>query len=402
MTTGRLRPVLSWMIPGGLVVLSAVLVLRLVDVSSIAIVTRGSLYAVQVAAVLLAWRFRRSRVVAATAAVAIVDQLLSRATGPDAEAVYAAAALLLPVTIGLLSSIRDRGLLSLRGGVQLFAVLIQPLVVSLLLEFVPGTAWRVFTYQLLDAGLTAWTSVPQPALLGYLAAFTLTLVVAVRRGSPVEKGLLWTLVATFLALDAGAGSGSSRVFFLAAALTLGLSVVEFSYSIGYRDELTGLPARRALREALAGLGSRYSIAVVDVDHFKKVNDRHGHDVGDQVLRMVAARVKRVSGGGRAFRYGGEEFAVVFPGKSRDEAVPHLEKLRAKVDEYGFTLRGWGRPRKRPHKPRARRKRGGRRLAVTVSIGVADRDEKNSSTEKVLKAADRALYRAKRGGRNRVC
>src|SRR5688500_20279314 len=91
--------------------------------------------------------------------------------------------------------------------------------------------------------------------------------------------------------------------------TLFRSVIEASYLMAYQDGLTGLPARRALTEALHQMNGKFTIAMVDVDHFKKLNDRYGHDVGDQVLRMLASRLAKVSNGGRAFRYGGEEFEI---------------------------------------------------------------------------------------------
>jgi diguanylate cyclase (GGDEF)-like protein len=168
--------------------------------------------------------------------------------------------------------------------------------------------------------------------------------------------------------------------------------------MAYHDELTGLPARRALNEALQRLNDTYTVAMVDVDHFKKFNDTHGHDVGDQVLRMVAERLGRVDGGGRAFRYGGEEFAVLFPGKSAQESAPHLETLRMAVAGATFTLRGKDRPKR---KPESRGRGGGAgKVTVTVSIGAAQA-RGSAVPEEVVKAADRALYRAKEGGRNRV-
>jgi diguanylate cyclase (GGDEF)-like protein len=169
--------------------------------------------------------------------------------------------------------------------------------------------------------------------------------------------------------------------------------------MAYRDELTGLPARRALNDALLRVGGTYTVAMVDVDHFKKFNDTHGHDVGDQVLRMVAGRLARVPGGGRAFRYGGEEFAVLFPGKTVEESAPHLETLRAAVASATFTKRGLDRPKRKPKSPRARGA-SARPLAVTVSIG-AGQARGSALPEQVVKAADKALYRAKEGGRNRV-
>jgi PleD family two-component response regulator len=143
--------------------------------------------------------------------------------------------------------------------------------------------------------------------------------------------------------------------------------------------------------------------MVDVDHFKKLNDRYGHDVGDQVLRMVASRLGRVSNGGRAFRYGGEEFAILFPGKSVDECARELEALRRSIEQSKFTLRRRLRPRRKPAKVTedATGGKGRKQLTVTVSIGAAEPNGRQMTPDEVIQAADRALYRAKDGGRNRV-
>src|SRR6202023_3776880 len=91
-------------------------------------------------------------------------------------------------------------------------------------------------------------------------------------------------------------------------------------------------------EALLRLDPPYSIAMVDIDHFKRCNDTYGHDIGDQVLRLVAARLARVTGGGQAYRCGGEEFAVVFPGKATPEVLDHLEHLRTIIEQSTFRPR----------------------------------------------------------------
>jgi diguanylate cyclase (GGDEF)-like protein len=172
--------------------------------------------------------------------------------------------------------------------------------------------------------------------------------------------------------------------------------------MAFRDELTGLPSRRALNERLARLPRRYTVAMIDVDRFKGLNDRFGHDVGDQVLRLVATRLARVGGGGTVYRYGGEEFTVLFPGKLADEALPHLEVLRRDIADYKLSLRD----PERVEEPRAGRKRrgagpAGRPVSVTISIGVADRPDRSTGAEEVIQAADQALYRAKNRGRNQV-
>jgi GGDEF domain-containing protein len=140
--------------------------------------------------------------------------------------------------------------------------------------------------------------------------------------------------------------------------------------------------------------------MVDVDRFKSFNDRYGHAVGDQVLRKVASQMRGVGGGGKAFRYGGEEFALLFPGKDPKDVSSHLEDLRAAIEEQKFALRGKDRPKQRPDGPQPKG-RPPKKVSVTVSIGAAGRSDGRSAPSEVITFADRALYQAKQEGRNRV-
>ncbi|MGH8486134.1 MAG: GGDEF domain-containing protein, partial [Pseudomonas sp.] len=162
------------------------------------------------------------------------------------------------------------------------------------------------------------------------------------------------------------------------------------------------PGRRALNERMQRLGRNYVLAMTDVDHFKKFNDTHGHDVGDQVLRLVASKLSKVTGGGRAYRYGGEEFALVFAGKSIEECMPHLEAVREVIANYNIQLRNQD---NRPQDDQQGRQRRGASAAssvsVTISIGVSERLVDHRSPDEVLKSADQALYSAKGAGRNCV-
>jgi diguanylate cyclase (GGDEF)-like protein len=108
---------------------------------------------------------------------------------------------------------------------------------------------------------------------------------------------------------------------------------------------------------------------------------------------------RTEGGGRPFRYGGEEFALLFPGKSAEEALPYIEDLRETIEASTFIVRGRNRPKLRPKPVRSSGGRG--RVGITVSIGVAEPDDRGDEPEDVIRAADQALYQAKRTGRNRV-
>lgn len=179
-----------------------------------------------------------------------------------------------------------------------------------------------------------------------------------------------------------------------------VSVVEHSFRLAYIDELTEIPGRRALVEDMQDTGQVFTLAMLDVDHFKKFNDTHGHEVGDHVLRMVAARIATVGEGGTAYRYGGEEFTVVFPGKTVEQVEPELERLRTLVEGSPLVLRSPDRPKQ---KPKALKKRGKKQpsVSVTVSIGAATRT-RDEHWERVMKRADQALYKAKENGRNQVC
>ena len=254
----------------------------------------------------------------------------------------------------------------------------------------------------------AGSRIPQAGLMLMAVGVVSALVLWWRSRSAIDLAFAGAMVAWGVAVQGLPQREWHMAFIAAAALILAVAVLQDVYRMAFRDELTGLPARRALNEHLAQLGSRFVIAVIDIDHFKKFNDTHGHDVGDQVLKMVATRIERVRGGGSAYRFGGEEFVVVFPRASCAQALPHLEALRVDVAQHGLTLRASERPVKAPARTgahgRTARKAGtgGKRLSVTISIGVAECNDKLATPAAVLTAADKALYRAKRAGRNRVC
>jgi GGDEF domain-containing protein len=167
---------------------------------------------------------------------------------------------------------------------------------------------------------------------------------------PIDGALVWSLGAVFLALRVAPVARNSTIFWAASAGILGTTVIENCYLLAYHDELTTLPSRRALHEAIQRLKPPYSIAVVDIDHFKRFKDNYRHETGDEVLRMVAANLGRVTGGGQAYRCGGEEFSIVFPGKTTIEVLPHLEKLRETVQDSTFRLRARADRRQLPRGP----------------------------------------------------
>jgi len=351
------------------------------------------------AGAVLGWMYNRSRLVVTLAMFAIAAWLLYTANGvPHWE--LQTLVLLLPLNLILFSLLPDR---SIRARTSLLSVTILA-VQAVALAFLPGTVTLWIGPQLERAPLPPkwfhWSWVGQPALLAFGVAALLLAGYFLRLRRPTDRGLFWSLLAALVGVHAVDRPRLMMLYFGSGALILAVSLIEHAHAMAYLDPLTGLPNRRSLDEFLPQLHGRFSLAMVDVDHFKQFNDTYGHDAGDQVLRKVAGHLANLSGGGHAFRYGGEEFSLVFPGKSSKEAQPHLEALRARIEETGFSLRGSLRPKRKPRERRSS-PRGARKVHVTVSIGVAGLGDECGTSQAVLQAADRALYRAKQEGRNQV-
>jgi diguanylate cyclase (GGDEF)-like protein len=317
--------------------------------------------------------------------------------GQAGPAAVVTIAFLLPLNLAGFSLMGQQGTWLRRGGIGLGAIGAQALLVALLAWAAPGATVAVLQYRFERIPIGAGTTLGHMPLLAFGLAFLFFIILAVVGRRATDHGFLWALVAAFLGLQE-VGGPRETVYLAAGGLVLAVSVIEASFRLAYHDELTGLASRRALNEALLKLGERYAVAMVDVDHFKKFNDRFGHEVGDQVLRMVAGRLEKVGGGGKAYRYGGEEFCVLFRGAGAEEALPHLEAVRQRIEQAKFRLRAVDRPKQKPKKPRGG---AGREVSVTVSIGVAQPARGKTTPEEVIKAADKALYRAKEEGRNRV-
>ena len=158
------------------------------------------------------------------------------------------------------------------------------------------------------------------------------------------------------------------------------------------DALTGLHNRRYLENHLASLVDQainrrkaLSLVIVDIDHFKSINDTHGHDVGDEVLREFAGRIrKNIRGIDLACRFGGEEFVIVMPETDSALAFMVAERLRERIADEPFMIAG-----------------GAKTIDVTISIGLSALTALDDTPASMLKRADEALYAAKRSGRNKV-
>lgn len=304
--------------------------------------------------------------------------------------IYLMVSLLLPLNLLFFSSLSERGIFS-RWGKRCFlliflqVVFVMGLVLSGDRELFSEVNKKLFSFSFMPQ-----TPIPDVALVVFLLTGIVLLIKRRRNNAHFKTTILGTLVAIAFAHHFNAIGISVPFFYATAGLIIILSVIQDYYFKAYLDELTGLPSRRSLNEDMMKLDSTYAIAMVDVDYFKKFNDTYGHDAGDDVLRLIGKVMKNFKGG-KSFRYGGEEFTVLFPGKSLAEATPYLEELREEVAKCKFMLREGSKSKKGAN----------RKLSVTVSIGVADSNNKSISPDEVIKLADKALYRAKENGRNCV-
>jgi diguanylate cyclase (GGDEF)-like protein len=406
----------AWLVPGGV---ALAVVVALVNGSLFAqFASSLSFYyvAVFVAGLLLAWRFNSSRILFSLLTLLLAHRAVDffsaghAHSGPGRTAVTLAA-LLIPLNFIIFAAWRERGFV-IAGIAPRFGLLfIESVVVAVLCR--PENS-------AIAARGPNRADIPVWALAGLAAAVAVFIRRYMQTRKPIEPGFVWSVTAVFLWLEFSSIGKASDAYVATAALIIAASLIETSYVLAYYDELTGIRGRRAFNEALLSLDQQYAIAIVDIDHFKNFNDTYGHDVGDQVLCMVAARISKVAGGGQAFRCGGEEFAVIFRGISAKDAFEHLEALRRIIQDSTFRMRGGERrtalqaeeadrrkaaDRRRPAKEKAAvrsplsRPRDG--LSVTVSIGVAEPSTRYRQPEQVINAADQALYRAKQKGRNRV-
>ena len=442
----------AWLVPGGLLLALAAALVN----SSLFIQVTPSLSFYYVggfaAGLLLAWRFNSSRVLFSLLVLLLAHRavdffaagqinagsiLVASMSGPERTAV-ALAALLVPLNFIVFAAMRERGLIIAGIAPRFALVFLESVVFAVLCRPENSPA---------NPHLSGVTAIPLWILLSFVAAIAVFIRRFFQTRKPIEPGFVWSVAAVFMWLEFAPVGKASDAYVATAALILAASLIETSYVLAYHDELTGIRGRRAFNESLLSLDQQYAIAIVDIDHFKKFNDTYGHDVGDQVLCMVAKRLSQVGGDGQSFRCGGEEFAIVFRNTSAKEAFDHLDALRQIIEKSTFHVRGSDRrserkagtiagasagksgnrragelDRRKPAKKKAAiLRREGRirpssgaqlrasqqpdrlsdHLSVTVSIGVAEPSTRYRQPQQVIQAADQALYRAKNKGRNRV-
>ncbi|MEO6067827.1 MAG: GGDEF domain-containing protein [Gemmatimonadales bacterium] len=382
--------IFSLVIPEGLIVIAAVALARFgTSLTGFTEVAEWLPALVFLTGIGLAWRFQRGRLFVGLLVLGLVWGWVALAQEPMWRLPLA---VVLALVLGVVGWSREQGFRGIyvpTAGIAVVAVLGYALM----------TAGKSASSGLYGAiPYLEWTGLPGVAGIAFIVAALALLVASLLRGDGVAQGSLWAVVAGWVALVIGDRAGA-LVLVAGGGAAMIAGTLESIFSSAYRDALTGLPSRRALDERLDGLPEGAVVAMVDVDHFKQFNDTYGHDTGDQVLRMVAWRLSEVRDV-QAFRYGGEEFTLVFSGLSLKEALARLDGARAGVAASRFTLRSGDRPKGRGGQEKRGVESSRHGLAVTISIGAAVRGSKELPAA-LLKRADEALYAAKEGGRDRI-
>lgn len=353
----------------------------------------------------LGYSFKRSRVLLVAinlgaAYFLIQNNLQTSLARPDNYVLYSLISLLMPINIALIALFNERGVFTPIGIARIAFVIFGYLLAYVLMLSGQLAYWLPMLPMSMIEMLIYDTYLSEAAAVVFIICLIPVVLSLFLRKTHTDAGLLASLIAALAMLVWFDRPLISPLFVSSALVALAISVVQNSYSMAFIDELTAIPGRRALNDKFSTLRRHYTIAMLDIDHFKKFNDTYGHDTGDQVLRMVAAKINNVGGSGKAFRYGGEEFAIVFAGKNELESLVYLEEVREVIANYPMAIRSEERP---DDKDTGRQLRTGQRsreyVQVTISIGVCEKDETHNNPEAVMKTADQALYAAKKAGRN---
>ena len=401
------KSLFSFFIPGGLLFLvtAIILHLKILDklLPGLALVYPFIAFG---AGVLVGLYFKRIWLLFVILILALADKLLLHFAADIAVSMaggllmYNAVSLLLPFNLYVFTLMKKRGAMTQESIWFFGGILLQGCGVALIYQSQNLGFGAFLEYSFIKWPLLEHLPLPQLASFAFGIVFLYFLVCYIRTRGAIERAYIWALISIFSALVVNRNGQASSIYLTTAALIFVISVIENIYIEAFQDELTGLPTRKILHGTLYNLGTGYTVAMIEIDNFKKLKENHGRRVSKQILRMVGSKIASVTGGGMPFRYGGEVFIVVFPAMFLQDTLSHLEELRKAIRESGSILRNQKSPRKRPKRLK-RVEILANRVPATVSIGVAERSDLDMSPQQAIKAAEKALNLAKREGHDRM-
>lgn len=341
-------------------------------------------YAISALIIWVSWHFNRNRFIFVILPLIFIHIGFEYLSAKKATDLFLYASVLYPLHLLLFLSLRERGLFSIWGILKILFFLFE-IGAVLYFVFYPNSDLIL----LLKMKLFAVSFFPLQDIsiaIAIFVLFVMGVLVLFNRYQLYNCSFLVITVTFYAGFYFIKTPHANELSLLAIGIIIFILLIRESYRLAFYDELTSLPGRRALVEDMAKLGMKYSLAMIDIDHFKKFNDTYGHDTGDEVLKMVASRLANVSGGGKAYRYGGEEFVLLFPSKEVDESYTHTDILRDTIAKSPFSIRN---------------KKSTKTIYINISSGIVQRSSNDKDPFAVMKRADNALYKAKKAGRNQV-
>jgi len=332
----------------------------------------------------VSWHFNRNRFIFVIIPLLLMHIGFEYFNAKRATDLFFYSSLLYPLHLLIFLSLRERGLFSIWGILKLSFFIFEVGIVLFFIYFPNADLLALLKIKLFT--ISFYPLKDLSVAIGIFVLFIMSALVMFNRHL-IYNGSFFIITATFYAgFYFLKTPHANELSLLSIAVIIFTLLIRESYHLAFYDELTTLPGRRALVEDMAKLGMKYSLAMIDIDHFKKFNDTYGHDTGDEVLKMVASKLKNVSGGGKAYRYGGEEFVLLFPSKEVGDSYTHTDILRDTISRSPFSVRN---------------KQSSKVIYINISAGVVQKSSKDKDPFAVMKRADDALYKAKKAGRNQV-
>lgn len=365
-------------------------------------------YVVYTVGFFFAWYFSSARTIFSLLILFLADLGLSFSPSihldPSSESssLFVMSAFLVPLNILAFSVLNDKPLSPLKEGVRLIVVVVQSVLVLWLCNSEQEAFTNVFGQGHMPwlTMLMAWTPIPQAALGAFAVAGVVVLIRYWLRRDPVDAGTFWSLAAIFLAYHGTQFHWRPTNFFSAAGLILFVSMTQSAYQRTYRDELTGIDGRLAYEEAVAQIGRQFAVAILSIDQLSTYRGTHGNDVAEQILKILAPKMRAVCKRGRVFRVSGEDLTILFKHHTATETIAELELMRKTIETTDLVIRNKVRVYERVRKTPLRQGVD-EQFSATAAIGVAETSANSEAFTSVTKRAYRALYDAKTAGGNVV-
>ncbi len=317
---------------------------------------------------------------------------------------YPLMCILFPINLCLLAYAKQENLFLnslMRNGILIAG---QILIVYFATYFFPALGGEIFFQRFLHRmsnffyfplTVESRLTVPIIGIFSFFVFFILSLLLFKKNKSCLNIAFIGIFFVSFISFF---NINNAVFFYLSAIVCVLFCLLQISHKMAFLDELTNIPGRRALMNAVNQHKLHpYTLAIMDIDFFKKLNDTYGHEVGDQALRVISARLSQLIHSGSIYRFGGEEFVLFFPYAQLEEVLDEIEEIRSTISTSDFFL-----STQRKHS-NPTQKQGYEQLLsihITISAGVAQKTSLETY-DYILNIADTALYKAKETGRNKT-